>query len=262
MDFVKEFGDNAQGRVFNLLFNEDELTWQTMIYDLVSSEEMDPWDIDVSIISHKFIEMLKQLKEMNFRISGKIVLASAMLLKIKSKHLLEKGIVALDNLMAAEEDPIDLLEDLDDQLSNPTRKKGPRLVPKTPQPRKRKVSVYDLVSALEQALEVENRRRNFITPNVIVELPDKKKDMSLIMKDVYQKILTFFSKNQGTLSFEQIIPSNSKEDKVYTFIPLLHLDTQRRVDMKQKKHFGDIMISLLKKGPLEESDLAQLKAEG
>ena len=35
----------------------------------------------------------------------------------------------------------------------------PQIYPRTPQPRKRKVSVFDLVQALEKALEVENRRK-------------------------------------------------------------------------------------------------------
>jgi segregation and condensation protein A len=260
MDFAKEFGEGAQGRIFNLLFNEDELTWQTIIYELVASEQMDPWDIDVSIIAHKFIEMLKKLKEMNFRISGKIVLASALLLKIKSTHLLEKGIVDFDHLLASEDEPVDLLDDLDNHLDAALKNDRPRLVPRTPQPRKRKVSVYDLVSALEEALEVESRRRNLIMPDVKIEVPEKKKDMSLVMKDVYERVVKLFSKNNGFLTFDQIIPSQSKEDKVYTFIPLLHLETQRRIDMLQKQHFGAISISLLKKGPLEESELAKINA--
>ena len=43
------------------------------------------------------------------------------------------------------------------------------------------------------------------------------------------------------------MPSDSKEDKIYTFIPLLHLDHQRAVDLTQKKHFGEIEIELLNK---------------
>lgn len=258
MDFVEEFGEGAQGKVFNILFNEDELTWQNIIYELVSSEEMNPWDIDVSVISQKFIGMLKKLKEMNFRISGKIVLASAILLKIKSKHLLEKDVVALDALMAAEEDPIDLLEEIDQSIPKQIHKGKPRLVPRTPQPRKRKVSVYDLVSALEQALDVEHRRRNLVLPDVNVEIPEKGKDMSFVLKDVYEKVTNFFDKNKGNLTFEQLIPSDSKEDKVYTFIPLLHLENQRKVDMLQKQHFGEILVNLLKKGPLENSEITQI----
>ena len=38
---------------------------------------------------------------------------------------------------------------------------------------------------------------------------------------------------------------DTKEDKVFTFIPLLHLDHQRKIDLLQKKHLGDIEIKML-----------------
>ena len=44
--------------------------------------------------------------------------------------------------------------------------------------------------------------------------------------------------------FHELAPGSTKEDKLVTFIPLLHLDTQRKIEMTQKVHFGDISISL------------------
>jgi len=38
-----------QDKLYEMLMNKDEITWQTIIYDLVKTGEMDPWDIDVSI---------------------------------------------------------------------------------------------------------------------------------------------------------------------------------------------------------------------
>jgi chromatin segregation and condensation protein Rec8/ScpA/Scc1 (kleisin family) len=34
---------------------------------------------------------------------------------------------------------------------------------------------------------------------------------------------------------------------VLTFVPLLHLDTQRKVDLEQEKHFDTIAVKLTKK---------------
>ena len=81
-----------------------------------------------------------------------------------------------------------------------------------------------------------------------VHVPKKAKDISLVISDVYDKILHHFKKNAQTeLTFTQLIPSQTKEDKVLTFIPLLHLETQRKVDMSQEEHFGEILIQLPKK---------------
>ena len=88
-----------QDRIFDMLMKEDEITWQTILYDLVKSEEMDPWDIDISILSKKYLETVRKLQEMNFAISGKIVLASAILLKIKTQRLIEEDMVKFESLI-------------------------------------------------------------------------------------------------------------------------------------------------------------------
>jgi len=48
-----------------------------------------------------------------------------------------------------------------------------------------------------------------------------------------------------TLTFTKLVPSEKKEDKIYTFIPLLHLDNQEKVNLMQKEHFGEIEIEML-----------------
>ena len=74
-----------QDRILDLILEQNEVTWQTIIYDLIRSEEMDPWDIDVSVLTARYIETIKKMKEMNFFISGKVLLAAALLVKIKSE---------------------------------------------------------------------------------------------------------------------------------------------------------------------------------
>ncbi len=242
---------HSQEKIFNILFDNDEITWQTIIYDLIQKENMNPWDIDVSRLSQKFLEKLKELKELDFRISGKMVLAAAILLKIKSKRFIDSDIAALDQLIASTEESVDLLEDLDEHLEDMNmldRQEQPRIYPKTPQPRKRKVSVYDLVNALEKALEVENRRRSPTYKNAPeVTVPEKKVDMHQVIKTVYGKVKSFFAKKTKLkLTFEQIIPSQKPIDKVMTFVPLLHLENQRKVDLLQEKHFGNIEIQMVR----------------
>jgi segregation and condensation protein A len=238
---------NPQDRIFKLLFEEDEISWQTIIYELIQSEQMDPWDIDISLLAEKFLVMLKKLKEMDFRISGKVVYAAALLLKIKSNKLVEEDIVALDALIAGTNDASLYDELIPEQSATDSLENKPQLFPRTPQPRKRKVSVYDLVKALEKALEVESRRKKFVVTNPVVMVPDKKTDIGESMKTIYQRIMSHFKnpkKKNVKLTFNQLIPSEKKEDKVLTFIPLLHLDTQRKIDLLQEQHFGTIEIAL------------------
>ncbi len=235
--------------VFALLFEQDELTWQTIIHELIKSEQMNPWNIDVGVIAEKFLGLLKEMKRMDFRISGKIILAAAFFLKIKSDKLLKEDIAVLDSIINPEETPelLDLLEEQENAVKNSEK---PLLVPRTPQPRKRKVSVYDLINALEKALHTEQKRFLQRKPGQKIKIPEKKQDVTIIMNDLYKKIKKML-KTVETVTFQELIPSEKKEDKISTFMPLMFLDNQRKIDVMQKQHFGNINVRLAKTLPAE-----------
>ena len=252
---IESFGQVTNDKIFDLLFNEEDITWQTLLFELVETHQMNPWDIDVSMLSKKFIETLKKLKEMDFRISGKVVLASAILLKMKSTKFVSEDINAFDYILhSTNNGEAGVLDDgdmsfIEDYSPGQTKLDNwiPQIYPRTPQPRKRKVSIYDLVNALEKALEVKNRRVTKTDTAPVVRIPVEHRDISLVIKDVYEYILGHFSENEQKLIFEKMIPENaSKDDKVMTFIPLLHLRNQHKVDLLQDTHFGDIEIQLLR----------------
>jgi segregation and condensation protein A len=260
---------SSQDIVFNLIFKEDELTWQSIIYELVKKEEMNPWDIDISLLSQRFIDMIKTLKEMDFRISGKIILAAAILLRIKSNRLVGEDLNQLNRLIAmseaTEDDLFDALEDeFSSEITKMSFEEGDdrfKLIPRTPQPRKRKVSVYDLVEALQKALEVKKRRISFRASESDVIVPDKPRDISKIIFEVYYNIKNYMKKQkQKKMTFSQLVPSNRREDKVYAFVPLLYLDTQRRIDIYQEKHLSEIEFTLNNK--YNAPEIVKPEAEG
>ena len=271
---IESYGPMTNDRIFDLLFKEEDITWQTLLYQLVETHQMNPWDIDVSILSKKFIETLKKLKELDFRISGKVVLASAILLKMKSTKFVSEDINAFDYIIhSTNNGEAGVLDDgdlsfIEESALGQTKLDNwiPQIFPRTPQPRKRKVSIYDLVNALEKALEVKNRRGNKVDTAPVVRAPVEHRDISLVIKEVYEYILTHFSEEERRkLIFENMIPDNaSKDDKVMTFIPLLHLRNQQKVELLQDMHFGEIEIQLLKllEGKLaKEETVEEIKKE-
>ena len=242
----------AQDHIYNLLMQDDEITWQTIIMDLVKTEQMNPWDVDVSTLSQKYLEKVKQMEELNFFVSGKIILASAILLKLKSNQFMLQDLAEFDNLLyATDEDELAEPEDMDGpNIPDYLRNKEPRLTIKTPQPRKRKVSVNDLVDALKKALEVENRKiQRVLDKNRMPEdlsMPEKKIDINAIIKDLHGKVRTYFEKNKSDLTFNGLVPSGRKEDKLGVFVPLLHLSNQQKIHLTQPVHFDEIYIQLKK----------------
>ncbi|MDO8481001.1 MAG: segregation/condensation protein A [Nanoarchaeota archaeon] len=230
-------------RILDVVLDKSEITWQEVIYDLIKTDQMDPWDIDVSLLTKKYIDRVRTMKEHDFRISGKVVLAAALLLKIKSAKWIEEDIANLDALFSSTQNEMDELLDIGDEFV-PREKIDAMLIPRTPQPRKRKLSIYDLVNALEKALEVKHRRVIRDMPDLEMEAPRKKRDISQIIRDLYTRILDFFNtKKEERLMFSKIA-GEDRESKIYTFIPLLHLTNQGKIDITQAQHFGEIEIEI------------------
>lgn len=239
-------------KIYNLIFSEEEVGWQSLLMQTVRQEGMDPWDLDVSKLAKGYLKTIKKMKQANLRISGKVVLASALLLKIKSKRLIGEDIAELDRLFQQTAE-IEYPEEFDevDLLAGEeySEKEKPQLLPHTPQPRSRKVSIFDLIEALDKAMQVRKRRvvRKLPYARRKIELPDPL-DISEIIVEVYSKIKDFFKAGSKNLTFTKLLPAEDKDSKVYTFIPLLHLYNERRLNLEQPEHFGEIYIELLKRG--------------
>jgi len=231
--------------IYEMLVNKDEITWQTLIYDLIRSNQMNPWDIDISLLAKNYIETVKKLKEANFLISGKVLLAAALLLKIKSDRLVEEDFANFDALLYPSEE---LNEE--DLYSQTTRQylehEHPKLTIRTPLARKRKVTMQDLIFALQKALELDQRKtlRKLREKEVVVKIPEKKVNIGELIKNVYDKIVNFFSFKKEILTFDKLVNSEKKEDKIFTFIPLLHLDSQEKINLIQNEPFGEIKIEI------------------
>ncbi len=258
-----ELGQDVNERITDLLLEKDEVSWKTLLYELVREEEMDPWDVDVQALADKFLDLIQQLQEMDFRITGKLVLAAALLVKIKSDQLLEEDITALDNLIEGAEEPVELVQNLPEpyevQEETPD---PPGLVPKTPQPRTRQVALHDLVGALEKALQVEMRRtqRERGEEGADVDVDVDEIDMSKIITEVYEQVYQHYQDEGETVPFDALLPDDAhRHEKVLTFMPLLHLDHQRNVDLQQEQSFEPIFIEFLQELDqdfyVEEGDL-------
>lgn len=253
--------EQSNDEILKVVLNEDELSWQHIIVDLVRNEQMDPWDIDVTHLTHKFLDIIRKLQELDFRVGGKLVLAAAVLLKIKSDRLIGEDLTVLDSLIHStehDEEDLDLLGmDFDNfmEVGEP-KPQHPKIYPRTPQPRQRKVSVYDLVTALEQALEVTVKREKRALDQVEipnVSAPEKKADITDLMNSLLKRI---DEHKEQVVYFHHLAKDEDKLGVVLTFIPLLHLTNERRINLSQEKHFGDISVTLLSTKPVVYSEEA------
>jgi len=247
----------GNNEVYNLLVSR-ELSWQAIIYDLIRTEQLDPWDIDLIFLTQKYLEKIRELEEASFNVSSKILLAAAILLRIKSEMLLSRYIKSLDEILFGKEEEKQKPEfsiNLDDVSD---------LLPKSPLPRMRKVTLPELMAALSRAMTTEHRR---IKKEVAIKhalmrldafLPKQRTNIRKKIKQVYEKIRLFFSKSNEKMTYSQL--AETKEEKLTNFMPILHLDNQEKILLEQLRHFDEIYI-YLKSHILSEDDLIQKMSE-
>jgi len=58
---------DSHERIFQILYKEDEVTWQSLLYELIKKEGMNPWDINISLLTKKYIEIIKKLKNSSIK---------------------------------------------------------------------------------------------------------------------------------------------------------------------------------------------------
>ena len=72
---------------------------EQLIYDLINTEQLDPWDINIVVLTDKFLERIEKMEETDFFISSKVLLAAALLLRITSEVLLNTNLKSIDDLL-------------------------------------------------------------------------------------------------------------------------------------------------------------------
>jgi len=234
-----------QEQIHDLLFSR-EIGWQEIIYDLINTEELDPWNVNIVVLTDGYLDKIKELEEADFFVSSKVLLAASLLLRIKSEILLNKYIKSIDEILfGKKEEKSHKLEriELDEEI--------PELIPRSPIPRFKKVTLKELITALDKAIHTENRRikKEIINRNALresgISLPKRKFSIKSKIKDLYTKLVLYFDDNKQhkKITFTEFI-GEDREERIISFGPLLHLDNQKKVWLHQPKHFEEIDIWL------------------
>ena len=227
---------------FHYFVFSDDLSWQEIIYDLINSEQLDPWDINLALLAQKYLEKIRELEEANFVLSSKVILIASLLLRIKSELLINRYIRDLDDILFNKkgniQDTLKTIEIDDEDI--------PPLLPRTPLPRFKKVSLQELMAALSKAVETEARRierkrteqetyerTKFFMPKKTIRLVER-------IKTIHGRIKTLFQ-TQEKIKFDEFA-GPKKEERINSFIPLLHLDTQNHLWLHQEAHLDEIWI--------------------
>lgn len=237
--------------IYKMILEGDDIRWQTVIYELVRSRKVDPWNLDISVLTREYLKILRNLERLNFKLSGKVVLAAALLLKLKTRELgLDEFVQHTEGVYEEEEiEIVDQDEQEEEQAIMAVAGRYPQLISKVPSSRTRPVTVFELMSALKKAIHVQSNKES----REEIRAEDSKPLKHQLRKiDIYKKMSRIYNKLQhisedtksNVIEFESLINADNANGKVWTFVPLLHLANERRIDLHQNLPFGKIFVEL------------------
>ncbi len=210
-----------------------------MLIELVVSEEMNPWDIDIAEIANQFLLKVREMVALNLRLSGKTLLAASILLRMKS-----------DTLMPEEESTWDgFIEDglfqagMMDGLA--ARAELAALVVPPKRRGERKTTLFELIDALQRALSEEMLRKNFPRETrhrkLVIRMDEEK--MAERIARIYDTI-SGLANGDEVVRFSQLLQGKGRIGIVEIILPLLYLASEGKIVIWQKELFGEIFITL------------------
>lgn len=209
-------------------------SWEEVIYHIVSIENLDPWNINLVKITNSFLNYIDKMKEVDFRIPAKIVFVAAVLLRLKADYLSIFEEEETFEEVAKEKPFVDLGIDPNlIKLGLPMKR-----VPK------RQVTLDELITALKKALTVRERkteRRRVWRAQLQAQIGEE--DISKKIEEIMKEIDELMKKlNENKLKFSQIVEEWTREQIIGHFVPLLHLEQNKKVRCEQEDFYKDIYI--------------------
>ncbi len=209
-------------------------SWKQLLCELVISERLDPWDIDITKVADGFFKMVKDMEKTDFHIPANIILASAILLKYKS------------NSLRVFEEPVDVFEEaeplfFEDEGEIPSLRMKARIPPKA------HITLNELLLEMESVIKYDDVDR--AAPSLrtrqreIVEITLPDYDIEQEMKDLYSKMKEGVD-SEGLVLFSSLVSGNTPTETVLTLAPLLHLAQEKAVGLKQDALWGEIFIKV------------------
>jgi segregation and condensation protein A len=230
---------------------------------LIKKDEVDIYDIPIGRITTQYMEYLELMKILNLEIAGDFIVMAATLMVIKSRLLLpdeERGPVEEDD----EDDPrwdlvrqlveykkfkdaAGFLEQLEEVQENVFSREGEHVeLGARPEIGMSDVSIFDLISALNQALD---------------RVP--KEDLNEIFAEqftVSEKVdyLLEVTKNGKPFTLGRLFCGmRSRHEIVCTFLAVLELIKLNRLCARQNSHFDEIVIEQIEGGPSDSGAPAE-----
>lgn len=215
-----------------------EQPWEETL-DLLTAD-MDPKEIDIAVLADRYRDYINELQELNLSVSARAVRILAALLNIKA--------MALDGeepLQEEQENPMDFdgeMEEIEED-PGPGLEQGPELeMPVKPKP-KRRMELDELKGALEDAIEVKERReqRQEQRQELDQQFEMQEETLNDKVNSLFSRVKDLVS-SEDKVHFSRLLEEKTNEERIEKFMHVLHLENDKRVQCIQEEFLGDLHV--------------------
>ncbi|MEW6528353.1 MAG: segregation/condensation protein A [Candidatus Micrarchaeota archaeon] len=206
--------------------------WKEMLMEMMASERLDPWNIDITLLADSFLRNLKKMKTLELYVPANLILAAAILLKYKSNALKIAEELPIQDVHAEESGTLGACEEI------PKLELVSRIPPKAP------IALEDLLKEMERIIAYDNPvepKPKKIEEIITIAIPrfDIEERMSSVFLCLKQK-----ADSEGWATFSGLLENRDANEIVNTLMPLLHLSQKKIIDLRQDDFFGEIFIRI------------------
>jgi segregation and condensation protein A len=210
----------------------DQPAWKTILVDLVKSAKMNPWDINVSELTGKYLEKINQLEHNSLRVPANAILACAILVKTKSKYLKLSSVEEEEDKTELTDGQRELfLEELPDLIANRSLREG-------------RISLDELVDSIEGIIQQTDSKKGVVRNIPRMELDFDTTSIEERLEEVFDLIKNK-ADSQGIVLFDDLVTNKENDSIIDTFLPVLFLMNSGKVLAYQDEFFGSIFVKLL-----------------
>jgi chromatin segregation and condensation protein Rec8/ScpA/Scc1 (kleisin family) len=220
--------DGIESEIVKLLVSE--WSWEQVLYKIIAIEGLDPWDVDIAALSSAFLKYILKLKTVDFKIPAKYIIIAAILLRMKS-----------DGLKLLPESPCN--DVLEIEPNGPKQRFDiPAIQIPTERIPKRGIVIDDLINALKLALSRYEKRSERLK-KAIKTITIAQFDITEKIASLYKKIEKLLQEIGNEIKFSSLLKDWNRTEIVDIFIPILHLENEKRIKCRQPKLFEEIYIT-------------------
>ena len=226
------------------MMDDDSPFWVTPPYilltDVLQLDKVEPWNVDVGKRVVGFLNEMKRIGDIDFRISGNALYSASVIFMRKTRDLVQLGIL-----------PPDVDVD-DDEIEIPLIRPPFRLT-------NRRVTIEELLVAMDHILSKGERTRStrtkrlgrITTDPLSFTMNVDQANIEETIAEVYEDLQKILKVGESS-KFTDILMNNTRKEIVRVFFSILFLFARKLIDMWMDE--DTIWVKMIEPPEIEEDD--------